>query len=100
MTRPEIAFTVNNLRQFLQAPMTAHWAACKRVLRYLQGIPFHGLWFKPASSLHLERFSDTDWASCVDDRHSTTGYCVYPCGYLINWCSKKLQVIARSSTEA
>jgi hypothetical protein len=44
-------------------------------------------------------FSDADWAgSC--DRKSTTGFCTFVGGNLVTWKNKKLNVIARSSTEA
>lgn len=33
LTRPDIAFTVNQLCQFLHAPTTTHMTATKRVLR-------------------------------------------------------------------
>ncbi|XP_036138913.1 uncharacterized protein LOC114255139 [Monomorium pharaonis] len=36
-TRPDIAFAVNNLSQFLDNPSFEHWKAAKRILRYLQG---------------------------------------------------------------
>lgn len=36
-TRPDIAFAVSNLSQFLTNPSLEHWKAAKRVLRYLQG---------------------------------------------------------------
>lgn len=32
MTRSYLAFAVNKLSQFLQAPIVNHWAACKRLL--------------------------------------------------------------------
>lgn len=35
ITRPDIAYSVNQLCQYMQAPTTAHWTSAKRVLRYL-----------------------------------------------------------------
>jgi len=45
-------------------------------------------------------FSDADWGSDVDDRKSTTGYCVYLGANIITWSSHKQKVVSRSSTEA
>uniref|UniRef100_A0A803Q4P5 Mitochondrial protein n=1 Tax=Cannabis sativa TaxID=3483 RepID=A0A803Q4P5_CANSA len=54
---------------------------------------------QPSKELTIECFSDADWAGSIDDRKSTTGYCVYFGGNLINWCSKKQKVVAISSIE-
>jgi histone deacetylase 1/2 len=34
LTRPNIAFSVNKVYQFLHAPTTVHWTTVKRILRY------------------------------------------------------------------
>ncbi|KAK5835274.1 hypothetical protein PVK06_010961 [Gossypium arboreum] len=44
-------------------------------------------------------YSDADWASSVDDRSFTTGYIMYLRPNPITWCSKKQNVVSRSSYE-
>ena len=48
----------------------------------------------------LEGHVDVDWASSLDDRKSTIGYCIYLGGNLVVWNSKKQKVIPRSHTES
>uniref|UniRef100_A0A2N9EGZ0 Integrase catalytic domain-containing protein n=1 Tax=Fagus sylvatica TaxID=28930 RepID=A0A2N9EGZ0_FAGSY len=59
LTQPDIAFSVNQLCQFMHSPTTAHWIAAKRVLRYLKGTLDHSLFFSK-SSLTLHAFCDSD----------------------------------------
>jgi hypothetical protein len=100
ITRPDIAFAVNRVSQFMQSPTSAHWAAIKCILRYLKGSISHGLSIKPSTSLIINVFADFDWAGCPDDRRSTTGYLVFLGNNLISWTSKKQSTVAQSSTEA
>jgi hypothetical protein len=99
LTRPDIAYSVNQLCQHLHSPTTLHWTAAKQVLCYLKGTPNHGLHF--SKDLHcLTAFCDSDWAGNPDDRRSTTSFGVFFGSCLISWCAKKQPVVSRSSTEA
>ncbi|KAJ3676869.1 hypothetical protein LUZ60_002593 [Juncus effusus] len=100
ITRPEIAFAVNKVSQFMHSPTDTHWGAVKRILRYLKGIITHGLLLRSSPSLRLQAFSDADWAGCPDYRRSTTGYCIFLGPNLVSWSAKKQATVARSSTEA
>jgi hypothetical protein len=100
LTRPDIAFSVNKVCQFLHAPTIVHWSAVKRILRYLRGITALGLRLSRSSSTNVSAFSDADWAGCPDDRRSTGGFAVYLGSNLISWSARKQATISRSSTEA
>lgn len=52
-TRPDIAYAVNKLSQFMQAPSDLHWKAMKRVLRYLRGTIQLGLCVTPIEDFNL-----------------------------------------------
>jgi hypothetical protein len=54
-----------------------HWAAVKRILRYVQGSIQLGLTICKSSSMLVSAFSDADWAGWPDDRRSTGGFAVY-----------------------
>lgn len=100
ITRPDIAFSVNKVSQYMHNPTTNHWAAVKRIWRYLNGSSSHGLTLRPDSSFSLHAYCDADWAGCPDDRRSTSGFCIYFGSNLISWSSKKQPTVSRSSTEA
>lgn len=84
-TRPNIAFLVNKLSQFLKAPTELYWQAYKKVLRYIKGTMNFGLMFQASVILHLECFADTDWASSLQDRRSTSGNCLFLVSNFIQW---------------
>ena len=65
ITRPEIAFSVNILSQFMQEPRQTHLDVVHRLLRYLKGSPGQGLLFPSNSDINLVGFYDTDWARCI-----------------------------------
>jgi len=73
-TRPDIAFSVSVVSQFMHFPFEEHLEAVYRILRYLKGNPGKGLFFK-TSERNVSIFTDADWAGSVKDRRSTSGYC-------------------------
>lgn len=77
ITRPDIAYSVNKVSQYMHSPLDSHWKAVKLILRYLAGTLNFYLHLKTSSSLDIMANSDSDWASDHDDRKSTTGYCIF-----------------------
>jgi histone deacetylase 1/2 len=100
LTRPDIAFAVNKVCQFLHSPTTVHWAAVKRILRYMKDTLQLGLRFRKSRSNLVSAFTDADWAGCPDDRRSTGGFAVFFGSNLVSWCARKQATVSRSSTEA
>ncbi|KAF5452401.1 hypothetical protein F2P56_027402 [Juglans regia] len=74
ITRPDIAFTVNILSQFMHAPRLPHMTAAIRVLRYIKGTPGQGIFFPSSNDLHVRAYTDSDWANYPTTRRSTTGF--------------------------
>ncbi|KAM1712704.1 hypothetical protein ACFX12_023548 [Malus domestica] len=99
-TRPDIAFAVNAVCQYMNSPTEIHFGAVKRILRYLQGTLHNGIMYSAASHPTLTAFSDSDWAADLNTRRSVTGYVVYLGENPISWQSKKQTSVSRSSTEA
>jgi hypothetical protein len=100
ITRPDLAYSVNKVCQYLHAPTTEHWTAVKRILRFVKGTINTGLAFKRSKSKMISAFSDADWAGCVDDRLSTRGFAIFFGPNLIAWSAKKQPTVSRSSTES
>ena len=98
-TRPDIAFAVSLLSQFMHSPGQIHFDAAYRVLKYLKGSPGQGLMFRKRNNLQVEVYTDADWAGNTNDRRSISGYCTFVGGNLVTWRSKKQNVVARSSAQ-
>ena len=63
ITRPEIAFIVNKVSQFMQYSLHTHFKAAKRILKYLKGTTEHGLHLTKSTQLNLIGYCDMDWTS-------------------------------------
>lgn len=98
-TRPDIAHAVGTLSQFSSRPGKKHWAAAKRVLRYLKGTAHYALTYSKDNEA-LRGYVDADWANCDIDRRSFTGSTFIFAGAAISWESRKQRTVALSTTEA
>jgi len=100
ITRPDIAYSVSVVSQFMAAPTVHHWEALEQILCYLKGAPGREILYQNHGHTQIECFSDADWAGSKMGRRSTTGYCVFLGGNLVSWKSKKQHVVSRSSAES
>jgi hypothetical protein len=73
-TRPDIAYAVSVVSQFMHALSEDHMTAVMRILSYLKGVPGKGLTFKRYGHMEVKGFTNADWAGNLTDRRSTSGY--------------------------
>jgi len=100
-SRPDISFAVLLLSQHCASPEPRHFAAAKRVLRYLKGTRSYRLHYGGENrDLPLSGLSDADWAGDKKDRASISGFVWSLGGGPISWSAKKQNCIALSTTEA
>ncbi|XP_015074742.1 uncharacterized protein LOC107018707 [Solanum pennellii] len=100
MTRPDIAYTVQVLSQFMHKPKESHMLAAIRVIRYIKNAPGLSLFMSSTTSHQLFAYCDSDWVLVSQSRKSVTGYMIKVGSSLISWKSKKQETISRSSAEA
>jgi hypothetical protein len=111
-TRPDIAYAVNILAQFQQAPTESDWSAMHRLMRYLRGSWDYGLYYR-REALHDFMVFAVDSvpeiipigyadASYAEDegRKSRSGHVFLMAGAAVTWRSKKQATVSLSSTEA
>ena len=115
LTRVDTCFQTNALARYMSAPRQQHMRAAVRVLRYLldtktrclryqlrddDGREEAGAGGDDAAPVELVVYTDSDWASCLDSRRSTSGVLVTMNGLPVVWGSKRQKTVALSSTEA
>ncbi|XP_028064838.1 uncharacterized protein LOC114267942 [Camellia sinensis] len=100
VTRPDLAYAVHVVSQFVFAPRSPHWAALVQILHYLRGIIFQDLLLFSTSSLDLVAYANSNWVGGVTHRKSISGFYIFLGDSLISWKSKKQTAVARSTVEA
>ena len=69
-------------------------------MAYLKGTIGNGLLFPTGGDPIITIYTDSDFASSVDDSRSTSGYCSFLGKSLVTWRSKKQGEVSLSSAEA
>lgn len=98
MMRPNLAYEVHALSQFMNNLTEDHQQAAFKVLRYLKNAPAQGLFYPADQPLTLSAFCDADWGSCPITRRFVTNYVVLLGKSLVSW-KKKKDVFSWSSLE-
>ena len=96
-TRPDIMYVVSLLSRYMHCASKIHFQAAKKILRYVKGTIDYGIRFSQVKSFNPLGYYDSDWAGCVDDMRSTSGYCFTLGSGMFSCCFKKQEVIAQST---
>lgn len=99
--RPDVCYSVSCLAQYLSNSNDQHWQAVKDMLRYFKGSLDVGITYRqiPQGNI-LTGYSNANWASDRDSRHSTSGNCFLLAGGDVLWSSTKQKSVALSSIES
>ncbi|GMI87317.1 cysteine-rich RLK (RECEPTOR-like protein kinase) 8 [Hibiscus trionum] len=93
-TRPDIAYSIGVISRFMQCPSRDHFGAAKRVMHYIAGTMEYGIWYSKVSKFKLWGFTDSDWASSLDDRRSVSANVFTLGSGVVTWSSKKQATVA------
>ena len=100
-TRPDIAFAVNRLSQYVTNNTAEHWTAVKRIMRYLRGSSNKSITYDTTKDGHIDVLAYTDASyGDNDDRRSTSGCIITINNKPVTWFSRKQSIVAQSTVEA
>ncbi|XP_071717919.1 secreted RxLR effector protein 161-like [Rutidosis leptorrhynchoides] len=98
-TRPDIAYAVGVMSQFMYQPQVHYMEGVIRIIRYLKKTADHGVIFKKNEHLKTKIYTDAGWVGKKRDRRSTSGFFTLVGGNLVAWRSKKQKVVSLSSAQ-
>ncbi|XP_070015238.1 uncharacterized mitochondrial protein AtMg00810-like [Nicotiana sylvestris] len=85
ITRPDIAFSVQTLSQFMQKPKRSHMEATLRVIRYVKNQPKQGVLLSSQKKGVVSAFCDADSAACPLTRKLVTEFFIKYGESLASW---------------
>ena len=86
--------------RFMHQPHESHWQAAKRILRYLQGALYYGVFYSSSATTLLVGYKYSDWTGDSYDRRSIAGYIFQLGSGPISWSRKKVKTLSLLSCEA
>lgn len=99
VSRPDIAYAVNVLSQYMNCYGKEHWTAGLRVLKYLKLTSKVGIVYRGGESC-LAAYSDADYAGDKQTRRSRTGSVLTLNGGPVVWLSQRQRSVTRSTCES
>nr|GFA15232.1 ribonuclease H-like domain-containing protein [Tanacetum cinerariifolium] len=73
-TRPYLSYAVQRICLYMHVPRESHFAALKRIMRYVQGTLELGLHLYASATTSLVGYTDVDWAGCPSTRSAEAEY--------------------------
>lgn len=74
ITRPDIAFSLNRLSNYMASPQQGHLDATKHLLQYLQCSVNMEILYYVDSPIKISGFTNADWGSYTNTRRSMGAY--------------------------
>jgi hypothetical protein len=99
-TRPDIAYAVILMSQFMVNPSEEHIQKSLYIIKYVRSTVNAKITYDGRDREGLIAYADADWAADNISRKSVTGYIVRLAKGPVSWVSRKQKTIALSSTEA
>ena len=97
--RPDLSFVVGLVSLFSHDAHESHWQAAKHILRYIWGTTCYDIHYTSGDP-HIVGYTDSYWASDIDDQKSTSVFIFFLGSGPITWSCKKQHAHILSSIEA
>ena len=98
-TRPNIAFTIGKLSQYVVDPARHHKQTIKYLMRYLRSTIKHHLTYKTSGSNQIIGYADGDYTKDRQDCKLIMGIIFLLNGGPILWSNRKQRSVSTSTTE-
>jgi hypothetical protein len=100
LTRPDIAYILRRLSQFIADPTMTYLRALKKLSKYVRSSVQLSITFRRDGNKTLKGYSDSDFAIDKSDRISILRNVFILAGGPVSWMSRKQKSVSTSTMEA